>query len=299
MKTLLIDGGLGRFITAQPALERFVQANPGCTVVGHHWTSVFWGNPVLTAVTFDNMSKGLFERIRQTEITKPEPYYARDYLEQRCNLADAWNRVINMDTVTMPVPKLYVTAHERAQAATVRAGSDRPVIAFQPFGSGAVVTDTDVIDRSGRSLNRAGIISVVRRLRRENYRVLLIADRDIPWLSPEDFVNYRPDGTRSLVAGIANTDYIIGVDSAAQHIARALNIPGTVFIGSTSAVNVTYPDWFRIVDPKPDKEYMHYRLCDFDFSLVELANADLLDFDRRTMIGIMDGIVTDIKAKLS
>jgi ADP-heptose:LPS heptosyltransferase len=49
---------------------------------------------------------------------------------------------------------------------------------------------------------------------------------------------------------IAAADYFLGCDSVGQHIACSLDKPATVVVGSTFAVNVSYPDYekFDVLD---------------------------------------------------
>ena len=282
-KTLLIDGGIGRVICAIPALERFVQKNPETTIVTYGWTQLLWGNKLLTDKVFDNTTKGLFQRIRNTQIIKPEPYYNIDYINERTHLIAAFNQEINGDKDPIGLPKIYLSSTELTNAAQLRKYTNgRKVIAFQPLGSTAKIDGETVIDTSVRSLNTETIKYLVSRLKRD-YALFLVTDQQIGFLSQDDFIPVVPSDVRGLAAILANCDYILAIDSSAQHIARCFNKPGTVIMGGTNSINVSYPDHFNILNDRSDKVYMPYRLAEFDWWLSELANDSVLDFTEKDL----------------
>lgn len=280
--TILIDGGIGRTITAIPALEKFVTKNPNTYIITHGWTPIILGNPILTNYVFDNSTKNLFHRIKDSVILKPEPYFNSDYLNGKINLADAFNQVINHDKEKMYVPKLYLAQQEIKNTNVVKKGTT-PTIAFQPFGSTAVITQDNVEDNTLRSLNKQTTLEIIKLLKSEGVNIFLVTDKQIPWLQRSDFVDYYPNNIRDLAATIYNCDYFIGIDSSAQHIARCFDKPGTVIIGGTNPINVTYPDHFNLFNHDSNRVYMPYRISDFDFWLGEIQNANILNFDNKKM----------------
>ena len=278
--TLIIDGGLGRTITAIPALEKFVKKYPKTVILNYGWTPILFGNPILTNHVFDQGTKNMFQRIKDSKITKPEPYYNSDYLNGKINLADAFNQDINRDREKMPIPKIYLSETEIRNGKVVKRGSS-PTIAFQPFGSTANITQEGVEDNTLRSLNRETTEAIVKYLRNEGFNIYLITDKMIPWLSKNDFIDYQAPFVRELSAAISHCDYFIGVDSSGQHIARSYNIPGTVIIGGTNPVNISYPDYFNLYNDDHTRQYMPYRIAEFDFYLSEIQNANILNFDSK------------------
>jgi len=291
--TLLIDGGLGRTITAIPALEKFVKKNPSTCIINYGWTPILFGNPILTDRVFDSQTKGLFNRIKDSKIIKIEPYYNSDYINGRINLADAFNQDINNDKEKMPVPKIYLSEQELRNGKVVKKGINK-TIAFQPFGSTAQIKDDIVEDNTLRSLNRETTEAIVKFLKSEGYNIYLITDKMIPWLNKNDFVDYAAPFVRELSAAISHCDYLIGVDSSAQHIARSYNIPGTIIVGGTNPVNISYPDFFNLYNHDKNRTYMPYRITDFDFWLSEVQNANILNFDSKKI----KDCVNNIKAHL-
>jgi ADP-heptose:LPS heptosyltransferase len=104
---------------------------------------------------------------------------------------------------------------------------------------------------------------------------------------------------RGWAAIIEASDYFIGCDSLGQHIARAFDKPGTVLMGSTFAINTTYPDYFQIIENENvEKVYSPIRICGFDAHLADRLNDKCMDFTDDQVEEIYKKIVTDIKEKL-
>ena len=292
-RTLIIDGGLGRIITAIPALEKFVQENTNTTILVHGWAPVVYGNKILGPSVFDFKTKGNFERIRNTSISKPEPYYETAYINQQIHLIDAWNRCINNSTDALGIPKIYLSNNEKNNLWNVK--TSKKLVAFQPFGSTAYHTNAGVVDNSNRSMSTLMSKLILKRLVQENYDVLLITDKQVPWNLDCTFIPGIFYGPRDLAGAIYQCDYFVGIDSAGQHIARCLRKPGTVVLGSTSAVNISYADFFNIIDTAPDASYKGLRISDEDLYLDEIENADIMDIPLQQLHGYIDSIINHIK----
>lgn len=291
--TLIIDGGLGRVITAIPALEKFVKKNPDSIIITYGWTAALFGNKILSNKILDSATKNLYERIKDTKIYKPEPYFNSDYLNGKISLADAWNQEINGDREKMPIPKLYVKKDEVRRTQVKKLG--KKVIAFQPFGSTAEVKDNEVIDGTYRSLNVKFCKEIISALRNEDYTIWLMTDKVVPFIKEHEVLNYFPKDLREVVAAVSQCDYFLGIDSSGQHIARAFNIPGSVIMGGTNTTNVTYPDFFNIVNDRENRSYMPYRVAEFDWWLSEIYNDKIMDFTDQEMKLMAKDIVRHIK----
>lgn len=294
-KTLLIDGGLGRVITAIPALEKFVKQNPETNIVTYGWTPILWGNRVLKDFITDNMTKGLLEKIRHTKIIKPEPYFNSDYINGKINLADAWNQEINNDQESMPLPQLFLSSKELKENSKFKTSNNTKVIAFQPFGSSAIIGENSVEDNSFRSLNIETTKYLVNLLRKEGYLIYLMVDKMIPFLRGEDFINHYPPGVRDMAATVANVDYFLGIDSCGQHIARCFKKPGSVIIGATNPVNISYPNHYNLLNYDKDRTYMPYRIAEFDWWLGEIENSTIMEFNQNQLKEMGKNILEHIK----
>jgi ADP-heptose:LPS heptosyltransferase len=104
---------------------------------------------------------------------------------------------------------------------------------------------------------------------------------------------------RGWASVIEAADYFVGCDSVGQHMARAFNKPGTVILGSTYAVNITYPDFFNIIENENvEKTYSPIRLCGLDSHLSDRLNDKCMEFDEDQIEEIYKSIVKDIKEKV-
>lgn len=294
-KTFIIDGGLGRVITAIPALEKYVKTQGNCNIITHFWTPILWGNKILTPHVLDASTKNIYKLIKDTKIIKPEPYYNSEYLNGKISLADAWNQELNQDNETMPIPKLYLSRDEHRKGSLVRNNKSTKIIAFQPFGSTAEITETEVYDSTMRSLNADTTKKLVRYLRGQGFSLWLMTDKMIPFLQASDFVNFNSANIREVAAAMSHCDYFVGVDSSGQHLARCMNVPGTVIMGGTNTKNVSYPDFFNILNDDADKTYMPYRMADFDIWLSGIENDGIMDFDDDKITEISKSIVRHLK----
>ena len=294
--TIIIDGGLGRQITAIPALEKYVKKNPDTIIISHFWTQIVYGNPILQDKIYDVSTKGLFDIVKDSKIIRPEPYYNTDYINGRINLIDAFNQEINQDNEKLSIPKLYLTYVELEIGRNKIQPNHQKVLCFQPFGSTANFSKDSVIDTSIRSLTKDAMLHIIHRMKKANIKVALYDDRQIPFLNYDDVLNMGQGSCRDWAGVIANCHYFLGVDSSGQHIARTFNIPGVVIIGGTNANNISYPDHFTIIekDNAINKKYMSLRLCDFDYKMSEFYNGDLMNFDKNDIDQICDLVINNI-----
>jgi ADP-heptose:LPS heptosyltransferase len=174
-------------------------------------------------------------------------------------------------------------------------------IVIQPLGRSARVDNGDVIDDSTRSIEPHVYHKLVKKLS-QKYNIILMAEPDfINVLSAEDSVSEKPQGIdlRMWSAIIESVDYFIGCDSVGQHMARAFDVPGTVIMGSTFASNVSYPDYFNMIENKNiEKVYSPIRVAGFDCHLSDRLNDGLMDFSEDEVDEIYKSIVKDIKEKV-
>jgi ADP-heptose:LPS heptosyltransferase len=289
--TLLIDGGLGRHISAIPALEKFVQNNPNATIVTNYWTAIFWGNKILTDNVWDTQTKGLFEKIKDTKIIKPEPYYNSNFLNERINMIQSFDEEIN-GTSENTKPNLYFSKFELNNAKG-RIDPNRKTIIYQPFGSSALFQNGDVVDRSSRSLDLNASKRIFDRLKREGYQVIIFDTKGV--FNENEYENLNALGYRDCAAVLAQADYFVGVDSCGMHIAYATQKPGTTFFGGTSVANYGYPDWFMTVRKNVPIKYLPMRLADFDNWLSELNNTDSMDYTQQQIDELCTQIVQNIR----
>lgn len=292
-QSIIIDGGLGRIITAIPALEKFIDQSPENQIFINTWSPIVYGNKKIKHAVLEHRMPGMFKLVQNTLISRPEPYFENEYLSQKIHLIDAWNRCINNSTDALDIPKIYLSNNEKNSLWNVR--TSRKLIAFQPFGSSAYHTNTDVIDNSNRSLTTKMCKALLRRFQQEGFDVLFISDKPVEWATETRFISGLFPGPRELAGAVYQCDYFLGIDSAGQHIARCFNKPGSVIVGSTSAINITYPDHFNVFDLAPESCYQGLRISDTDLFIDEIENADIMDIPLTQMHEIIDNILDHIK----
>ena len=289
-KVFSIDGGAGRAICAIPALEKYARLHPDedWNIIIGGWDTLYFGNPLLQERTYSMDVKGIFNNlIKDNQIIHPEPYTKWEYYNQQCSLAEAFDKEINEtdDHSDLGKPNLYLCKAEEKNAANMLAsvkakqGKDITIV-IQPFGRSARVDNGDIIDDSTRSIEPHVFVNLV---------------------SQDDQISEKPQGVdlRFWSAIMESVDYFIGCDSVGQHMARAFNIPGTVIMGSTYASNVSYPDYFNVIENKNvEKVYSPIRVAGFDCHLTDRLNDKLMDFSEEEVDEIYKSIVKDIKDKM-
>lgn len=306
-KIFYIDGGAGRAICAIPALEKYVKNHPDedVKILIAGWDNLLWGNTLLQDITFNPDTKGIFDLfIKDADLfISPEPYRIPDYYNQKISLAEAFDREINQtkDHSDLGKVKLYLSKAEEKNAANLLADiksqqKKAKTLVIQPFGRSARVDRGDVIDDSSRGLDSITYLKLVKKLSTK-YNLFLFAEKDFHLA--EDVYTVKPEmDLRMWMALIEACDYFIGCDSVGQHMARAFDKPGTVFIGSTFPINVSYPDWFQILEKEDQKKYSPIRICGLDGHLADRYNDKLMDFTDEEIDQMFMAIVKDIEKKV-
>lgn len=302
----MIDGGAGRAIAAIPALIKYAKKNDDFAVLVHGWDTLYWGISELQDKTFNPEQKGIFEQVvlKAEEIVSPEPYRVPGYFKQEKSLAEAFDYLINNtdDHSDLGVPVLKTSKMEEINAAGMfvdvkNQQQKQKNIVLQPFGRSAQKHPTGaVVDESSRSLDPQSYLKLVKKLSTK-YNLILMAEPDFHL--PEDTYTMKPQADlRMWTAFIGSADYFIGADSVGQHMARALGTPGTVIVGSTFAINTTYPDYFNIVEKKDAKKYSPIRISGLESHLADRANDTLMDFSDEEINAMYNNIVKDIEKKV-
>jgi ADP-heptose:LPS heptosyltransferase len=306
-KVFVIDGGAGRAISAIPALEKYVRNNPkeDVRIVIFGWDNLLWGNTLLQDITYGSDTKGLFDNVIKDAdiIVSPEPYRVPGYFKQELSLAEAFDKEINNtdDHKDIGAPSLFLSKAEEKNAANLIADvksqqKKNLTIVIQPYGRSARIDRGDVIDDSSRGLDSSAYLKLVKKLSTK-YNLILFAEKTFH--QPEDTYTFKLEADlRMWSAVIEASDYFVGVDSVGQHMARAFNKPGTVIMGSTFSINVTYPDWFNIVEKDAVKKYSPIRICGLDNHLADRYNDKLMDFSEQEINDIFMAIVKDIEKKV-
>jgi len=308
-KAIFIDGGAGRVIAAIPALLKLVKNNPDddIRIFVSGWDTLIWGIPELQNITHSPDVKGNFEsRIKDVDVTlSPEPYRLPSYYNLKTSLVEAFDEIINEtnDHSDLEPPKLVLSKMEEKQAAGMIAQvkseqQKQKTIVIQPYGRSAQRVDqVDIIDQSSRSLEPHIYLKLVKKLSTK-YNLIFFGEEQFH--HPEDSYTFKANiDLRGWASVIESADYFVGCDSVGQHMARALNKPGTVIIGSTFPINTTYPDYFNIYEKKNVvKEYSPIRISGFESHLVDRINDRCMEFNDSEIDELYKSIVMDIEKKV-
>jgi len=308
-KIFYIDGGAGRVIAAIPALEKYARNHPdddwGVLIGG--WDSLVWGNKTLQDITYNPDTKGIFDLwVKDADIVSPEPYRVNGYFNQKLSLAEAFDEIINEtdDHKDLNSPTLYLNKNEEKTAANVIAdmkqqqGDKKYTVVIQPFGRSARIDRDTVIDDSSRSLTPDAYLRLVSNLQ-QKCNILLFAEQQF-FLQQDSYTFKVTMDLRGYMALIESSDYFIGCDSVGQHMARAFNKPGSVFVGSTFAINTSYPDYFNIIErvDEKNKKYSPIRIAGLDGHLADRINDTCMDFTDEEIDKISKEILSDMEKKV-
>jgi len=269
-KAFFINGGAGRVLCAIPALEYYKEnTDPDVVIVAEAWSELFLSTSLRNNV-YPAGSKDLFKHIlKDREIISPEPYRLNAYFNQRVNLIQAFDMLINGSDETAQSNPINLDVGKNDQIYGYNLVSQvkqqfqkEKTIVFQPFGSGAKIEGNFIWDTSGRSFELKDIFRIVEELSKD-YGVIMMTQIKIPTEKPMGAA--VPDNCSLLqwMGTINAADYFVGCDSMGQHYAHALGKPATVVIGATFPENISYPGNkdFTIIDNAKDKRtYTPYRI---------------------------------------
>ena len=255
MTTIIsLDGGLGRIITAIPALLKYHQLHPDeewyITIPG--WDFITWGFPELQERTFNPDARGSFDLFWKADrVITPEPYRVPAYYRNEISLREAFDIEINASTHhnDLPSMQLKLSSPERRKAYEIieEAKSKHKkskTIVLQPFGSTATPHASGIYDDSLRSIPKTMLNYFINELSK-NYNLIFLGAKEF-----NNIKTYKPNpdpNLREWCAIIEAADYFIGCDSCGQHICKALNKKASVVVAGTHRVNVTY-DGFHIIE---------------------------------------------------
>ena len=255
MTTIIsLDGGLGRIITAIPALLKYHQLHLDeewyITIPG--WDFITWGFPELQERTFNPDARGSFDLFwKADKVITPEPYRVPAYYRNEISLREAFDIEINASIHhnDLPLMQLKLSSPERRKAYEIieEAKSKHKkskTIVIQPFGSTATPHASGIYDDSLRSIPQDMLKYFINELSK-NYNLIFMGAKEF-----NNIKTYKPDpdpNLREWCAIIEAADYFIGCDSCGQHICKALNKKASVVVAGTHRVNVTY-DGFHIIE---------------------------------------------------
>jgi hypothetical protein len=275
-KAFIINGGAGRVICSIPAFEKYEteSGDDDFIIICEGGTEMFKGHPTLEDKTYDNWHKNLFKDfIKNRDIVYPEPYQQWEYYNQKANLSQSFDMIINnhREVRDLPKPTLNLSKDElligRKLITEVKEKLKKDkVVVLQPFGRGIDIIDDTLIDKTGRSIEFKDVKALIKKLQDEDFAVVLMAELKIDLQGEglkDEVAMPEQISLRHWAAVIKYADHFLGCDSVGQHLAYAVETPSTVVIGSTYPENVSYPDceYFNILDlGQNDRKYSPIRI---------------------------------------
>lgn len=186
-KAFFINGGAGRVLCSIPALEAYAETHDDFVIVAESWGEFYACSKILRDKAFPIYHKNLFEDyLKDKEIITPEPYRLNAYFNQKCNLIQAFDMIINELTEVPKTKEIkielnkqeQITGHNIVNEVREKLKKDK-VIVFQPFGSSVKVEGKFVFDSSGRSFELANVYSLIEELKK-NYGIIIMSQVSIP-----------------------------------------------------------------------------------------------------------------------
>jgi len=240
---LKIDGGIGRVLCATGPIYDLRQTTSNEIVIITSWPEVFENNNCVTKVYKDGEIQYLFDDvIKHGRYNHPEPYHRYEYYTQQEHLINSFQSLIN-DEDDKPYPKIYLTNEEinfgiEVVSKAKRESGKNLAIAYQPFGSGATMSNSGVIaDNSFRSLNKITNETILSNCKKS----VFINLSHIP-INHNNCWNQQYS-LRQLFAVAHACDFVVSIDSLLSHIGVAFNKKGILILGSTYSENVGYNEY--------------------------------------------------------
>lgn len=261
-KAFLLNGGMGRIISAIPALEKYQEEgnDPNFIIVIEGVCDILKGHPTLDSKTYDMYHKNLFHtKLVNMDIVSPEPYRVHEYFNQKCNIAQAFDVLINNKGIRdLPKPTLVLNKEEliagkKAIDDTKEKLKKEKVVIIQPFGRAIQQIDGSFVDKTNRSIEFFNLKRLIKKLQEKDFAVMLMSEFGIDFKDagfPDEVAMPEKVELRQWAAIIKHADHFLGCDSLGQHLAYSLDVPASVVFGATYPENTSYTksDKFNIID---------------------------------------------------
>ena len=302
MTTIIsLDGGLGRIITAIPALLKYSQNHPDeeWYIMIPGWDFITWGIPELQERTFNPDTRGSFDLFwKASQVISPEPYRLPAYYRNEISLREAFDVEINgsTDHSDLPPMQLNISFQEKRIAYEIieKAKSQHKkskTIVLQPYGSTATPHASGIFDDSLRSIPKSMLDYFIKEFSKD-YNLIFMGAKEF-----HDVRTYKPDpdpNLREWAAIIGAADYFVGCDSCGQHICKALNKKASVVIAGTHRMNVTY-DGFHIIERDIEFYPDSMRISGFQAHMSSRLNEPRIDFTQKEIEIAYQDIIKNIE----
>ncbi|SVA40413.1 uncharacterized protein METZ01_LOCUS93267, partial [marine metagenome] len=184
------------------------------------------------------------------DVVSLEPYRVWEYYNQKCNIIQAFDILINNKGVReLPKPKINLSkeelmAGEKAINDIKKQIKKDKVIIIQPFGRAIQQIDSSFVDKSNRSMEFKNLKNLIRKFQEKDYAVAIMAEFGIEFKDEkykDEVAMPEKIDLRQWTAIIKYADQFLGCDSVGQHLSYIVDTPCTVVIGQTYPINTSYP----------------------------------------------------------
>lgn len=288
MKIFFIDGGIGRLITSIPSLLKYHKNH-----LDEEWYVMMYGAdyitlgiPELQDRTFNPDTKGIWEKIflKADTVITVEPYRLPNFYKQKINMVESFDEIINetndhsdLQYETLQLSQQEIKSGREIIYQSYEKFEKERTIVINPYGSSAHFSLDEIWDDTARSMPESLFLKISKLLS-EDYNVIYMGFNN---LLPDEcdyiFTPKNDPMMREWMSVISQVDYVVGCDSAAQHMARSLGTKAAVFTGGTCSINTSYPKDFLIFE-KDLPKYMPMRISHSECNLSSRTNEKLWDY---------------------
>jgi len=301
MTTIIaLDGGLGRSITAIPALLKYSQNHPDedWYIMIPGWDFITWGFPELQERTFNPDTKGSFNLfLKADKVITAEPYRIPAYYRNEISMREAFDVCINNSTDHSDLPPMQLKlslaekrkAYEVIEKAKSKYQKEKSIV-IQPYGSTATPHPVGIYDDSLRSMPKNMLDYFIKELSKD-YNLIYMGAKEM-----HDPRMYRPElehNLREWAAVIEAVDYFIGCDSCGQHMRKCFNKEASVMLAGTHRVNVTY-EGFHIIERDVPFYPDAMRISGFQSHMASRLNEPRLEFTQKEIEIAYQNIIQNI-----
>jgi len=184
-KAFFLNGGMGRIISAIPALEKYYEAkeDPDFIIVIEGICNIMNGHPTLDNKTYDMYHKNLFHtKLINMDIVSPEPYRLNEYFNQKCDIAQAFDMLINKKGIReLPAPTLILSKEELLEGRKAideikKKVKKEKLVIIQPFGRAITQIDNSFVDKSNRSIEFSNLKQIIKKLQEKDWAVCIMSE---------------------------------------------------------------------------------------------------------------------------
>lgn len=259
--------------------------------------------PRTSRKNFNPETKGTWENIfmKADEVISPEPYRLPNFYKGKISLAESFDEIINetddhsdLEYETLNLSQAEIRKGQEVIYKAYETQKKEQTIVINPYGSTAQVCPVGVYDDSLRSLPE-DMFNQLCEFLAEDCNIIYMGYPHL--LSENNKFVYVPQPDlhiREWMGVISQVDYLVGCDSVGQHIARATGTQGCVIMGGTDVINMSYPDYFRIIQRKKPA-YSPMRISSFQSNLAERLNKECIQYTDEEILDIYEQIKKDLQ----